>query len=107
MDLTIYRHQYEDFTIVPIGSCDAVIHSVASYNGSSTLHRLGACGLVDADHRDVGEVASLREHKVYVLPVAEIENILLLPDVFIASRGSPPMPRSFRNPNKTCSGSPV
>ena len=84
MDLTIYRHQYAEFTIVPIGSCDAVIHSVASYRGSSTLHRLGACGLVDADHRDAAEVDSLLQRKVYVLPVAEIENLLLLPEVFLA-----------------------
>jgi ABC-type lipoprotein export system ATPase subunit len=84
LDVTIYRHQYEGFTIVPIGGCDAVIHSVATYKNSGELHWLEAKGLIDADHRSGGSEASLRAKQVYVLPVAEVENLLLLPDVFMA-----------------------
>jgi ABC-type dipeptide/oligopeptide/nickel transport system ATPase component len=84
LDLTIYRSQYPEFTVVPMGSCEAVIHSVASYRASAALHRLGVCGLVDADDRDGAEVAYLRTQNVEVLPVAEVENLLLLPDVFLA-----------------------
>jgi energy-coupling factor transporter ATP-binding protein EcfA2 len=82
LDVTIYRHQYANFTIVPIGSCEAVIHSVASYQNSAVLHRLGARGVVDGDHRDADEVAFLLSQGVHVLPVAEVENVLLLPGVF-------------------------
>jgi energy-coupling factor transporter ATP-binding protein EcfA2 len=84
LDLTVYRHHYTDFTVVPIGSCEAVIHSVASYNGSAVLHHLIARGLVDADDRTPSDIVSLQEHDVYVLPVAEVENLLLLPGVFLA-----------------------
>jgi len=82
LDVTIYRHQYANFTIVPSGSCEAVIHSVASYRNSAVLHRLGARGVVDGDHRDATEVAFLLSQGVHVLPVAEVENLLLLPNVF-------------------------
>jgi energy-coupling factor transporter ATP-binding protein EcfA2 len=83
IDLTIYKHQYIAFTIVPIGSCDAVIRSVKSFVANPALHRLKACGLVDADHRTSEDIAGLQSCDIYVLPVAEIENILLLPGVFL------------------------
>jgi energy-coupling factor transporter ATP-binding protein EcfA2 len=84
LDLTVYRSQYAGFTIVPVGSCEAVIHSVASYKGSAALHWLGVCGLVDADDRGAAELAELAASNVYVLPVADVENLLLLPAVFLA-----------------------
>ena len=84
IDLTIYRSLYTSFTIVPMGSCDQVIHSVKSYDVSSTLHWLDVRGLVDADHRTTSDIAYLAERKISVLPVAEAENILLLPRVFLA-----------------------
>jgi putative AbiEii toxin of type IV toxin-antitoxin system/uncharacterized protein DUF4435 len=84
LDLTIYRSHYHKFTIIPIGSCEAVIHSVASYKGSASLHWLGVRGLVDGDDRDAAEIAHLLKLSVFALPVAEVENLLLLPDVFLA-----------------------
>ncbi len=85
LDLCIYRSHYADFTFIPIGSCEHVIHSVGVYRASAALHRLGqAYGLIDADDRTPEEVAYLQTISVYVLPVAEIENILLLPAIFLA-----------------------
>lgn len=83
MDLTVYRALYNDFTIMPIGGCEAVIHSVASYRKSSVLHHLGAFGLIDADDRDEPEIARLKGQHIHVLPVSEVENLLLLPSVFL------------------------
>jgi hypothetical protein len=48
------------------------------------LHWLDARGLIDADHRSPESFAELLEKRVHVLPVAEVENLLLLPDVFTA-----------------------
>lgn len=84
LDTTIYRSRYPQFTIVPVGSCEAVIHCVASYSRSAALHRLGVAGLVDGDFRTQEEIDYLKERGVVVLPVAEIENVLLIPDVFLA-----------------------
>jgi len=84
LDVTVYRHVYGAFTVMPIGACDAVIHSVASYNRSPALHHVKAKGIVDADDRDAGAVSTLEGSGVHVLPVAEVENLLLLPSVFTA-----------------------
>jgi hypothetical protein len=84
IDTTLYRHQYPGFTVVPVGSCESVIHAVASYNSSSQLHRIRARGLVDADGRSPEDIAHLETLGVHVLPVAEVENVLLLPNVFLA-----------------------
>jgi AAA domain, putative AbiEii toxin, Type IV TA system len=68
LDVTFYRHQYVDFTIVPIGGCDAVIHSVATYKNSGALHWLDAKGLIDADHRSAAVLAELEATHVYCCP---------------------------------------
>jgi hypothetical protein len=84
LDLTVYQSLYPSFTILPIGTCEAVIHSVASYKQSAVLHTLGVHGLVDADNREPSDIRILEDQGVYALPVAEVENLLLLPSVFLA-----------------------
>jgi hypothetical protein len=84
LDLTIYRSQYTGFTIIPIGSCETVVHAVASFKKSSALHRLGVRRLVDSDHLDASDVTYLNSRDVSALPVAEVENLLLLPSIFLA-----------------------
>jgi hypothetical protein len=49
IDLSIYLSLYSDFTILPIGSCEHVIHAVASFKKNPTLHRLNVRGLIDSD----------------------------------------------------------
>jgi len=84
LDLTIYGSHYLNFTLVPAGSCGHVVHSVASYRNSAVLHRLLVRGLVDADDRDSNEVAYLQARDIYSLPVAEVENLFALPNIFLA-----------------------
>ena len=83
IDATIYRSIYADFLVQPIGSCDAVIHAAATFSRNTQLHRVGnVSGCVDGDAREQEEITSLRSRHIYVLPVAELENALLLPSVF-------------------------
>ncbi|MGY8605196.1 DUF4435 domain-containing protein [Gluconobacter cerinus] len=84
LDASLYRRAYNEFTVIPIGSCDQVIHTVSSFAARSELHRVGCAGLVDRDGRSSDEVAYLEEKGVYCLPVSEVENLLLLPGVFLA-----------------------
>jgi hypothetical protein len=85
LDSLIYRSVYPEMRIEPRGSCEAVIQSVASFKADKTLHRLGdVFGCIDADHRSFKDEAFLRNKGVYSLRVAEIENVFLLPDVFLA-----------------------
>jgi hypothetical protein len=84
LDSSLYRRVYRDFTVIPVGSCDHVIHTVASFAARKELHRVGCAGLVDADGRTDAEAAHLETKGVYRLPVSEVENLLVLPNVFLA-----------------------
>lgn len=84
LDSSLYRRAYDDFTVIPVGSCEQVIHTVASFIARKELHRVGCAGLVDADGRTAAEATYLESKGVYCLPVSEVENLLLLPRVFLA-----------------------
>lgn len=81
LDLAIYRCCFSDWTIIPRGSCEEVIHSVVTMRRNAELTRVTCSGVVDADGNDPQDVEYLRSLGVAVLPVSEIENIVLLPVV--------------------------
>ena len=89
LDTLVYRSAYPHMKIEPRGSCDNVIHSVASFRANPTMHRWGSVfGCVDADQRTSEQVSQLAGLKVFPLCVAEIENIFLLPTIFISLAGA-------------------
>ena len=88
LDSALYRRVYANFTVIPVGSCDQVIHTVAAFTARPELHRVGCAGLVDADGRTDREASNLEAKGVYRLPVSEVENLLLLPGVFLALAAS-------------------
>ncbi|WP_271169820.1 AAA family ATPase [Hansschlegelia plantiphila] len=81
LDIAFYRACYPDWTVIPRGGCESVIHSVATMRRNAAFTRITCAGLVDADGRDTDDRAYLAGIGVSVLPVAEIENLLLLPTV--------------------------
>ena len=81
IDFRLYALIFKDYTIKPIGSCDKVIETVRSFNSMSDSHHLDSWGIVDRDRRIPQEVNYLREKKILVPNVAEVENILLLEGV--------------------------
>jgi hypothetical protein len=83
LDAALYRRVFDGFTVIPVGSCEVVVHSVASLKAHSTLHRLDCAGLIDPDGRDQGELLALKARAVHALPVAEIENLFLLRSAFV------------------------
>lgn len=83
LDSSLYRRVYDTFTVIPVGSCNQVVHTVTSFAARSELHRVGCAGLVDADGRTDEEVQELEKRGIYCLPVSEVENLLLLPSVFL------------------------
>jgi hypothetical protein len=81
LDLAIYRCCFPNWTVIPRGSCEAVIHSVATMRRNQELTRVTCSGIVDADDYEANDVAYLSRLGIVVLPVSEIENIILLPTV--------------------------
>jgi hypothetical protein len=81
LDSAFYRACFNDWTVIPRGSCEDVIHSVVTMRRNAALTRVTCAGLVDADDHTEKEVAAMTTHGVGVLPVSEIENLVLLPTV--------------------------
>ncbi|HMJ44879.1 MAG TPA: AAA family ATPase, partial [Pseudolabrys sp.] len=82
LDLAVYRRVYTEHTVLAIGSCDEVIHAVATFNRHPALHRVGCAGLIDADGRDTALADALASRQIQMLPVSEIENLFALPATF-------------------------
>jgi len=83
LDLSIYRRVYSDFTVIAVGGCEQVIHSVATFSRHASLHRFGCRGIIDVDGRGGAVRETLQAKGIHVLPVSEIENLFLLPSVFL------------------------
>lgn len=81
LDLAVYRCCYPEWTIVPRGSCENVIHAVSTMRHNSNLTRISCSGIVDADDYTDAEILHLQTLGISVLPVSEIENIFLMPSV--------------------------
>ena len=81
LDAAIYRCCFPEWTVIPRGSCENVIHSVVTMRNNQSLTRVTCSGIVDADDYDAHDIAYLSSLGVAILPVSEIENIILLPSV--------------------------
>jgi energy-coupling factor transporter ATP-binding protein EcfA2 len=84
LDQAIYRACYPNWTIIPRGSCEEVIHAVVTMRANAALTRITCAGIVDADAYDAAEIEFFRKKGIAVLPVSEIENLFLLPSVIEA-----------------------
>jgi hypothetical protein len=84
LDRAIYRACYPDWTIIPRGSCEEVIHAVVTMRANAALVGTRCSGIVDADAYDSTEIEFLRSKGIAILPVSEIENLILLPRVIEA-----------------------
>ena len=81
LDRAIYRCCFSEWTVIPVGSCENVIHSVVTMRRNNNLTRITCSGAVDADDYEGNDVDLLQDLGIVVLPVSEIENIFLLPSV--------------------------
>ena len=84
LDRAIYRACYPEWTVIPRRSCEEVIHAVVTMRANAQLTRVTCSGIVDADDYAPDEVTYLATKGVAVLPVSEIENLFLLPEVLDA-----------------------
>ena len=81
LDCALYRCCFPNRLVVPRGSCEDVIHAVTSMRNNASLTRLECSGIVDADDLNQEEIERLGRLGIAVLPVAEIENLVLMPEV--------------------------
>jgi ABC-type branched-subunit amino acid transport system ATPase component len=81
LDLAVYRACYPNWTVIYKGSCEDVIHSVATLRNHPQLTRITCAGLVDADDYSDEDITLLELLGIKVLPVSELENLFLLPNI--------------------------
>lgn len=81
IDYKIYEYIYTDYTLKPLGSCEKVIQSVKAFNDQSSFHHIKSFGIIDRDTRSNNEVKNLNKKGIWVLNVAEAENLFLLENV--------------------------
>lgn len=84
IDSKLYSLIFTEYTVKPLGSCNKVIESTRAFNDLKNFHHLDSHGIVDRDRRSDKEVQYLRDKKILVPEVAEIENILMLENVIKA-----------------------
>lgn len=77
LDETLYRIAYPEWHIRSVGSCEKVIQATKGFNGLKELHHNQAVGIIDRDFRQSFEIDLLAQDQIHVLPVSEVENILL------------------------------
>lgn len=83
-DTQIYKEIFQEYYVVPCGSCTKVIEYTKAMNSNNQLHHLKAIGLIDRDYRTENEINALRESSIYVLEIAEVENLFCVEEVLIA-----------------------
>jgi ABC-type cobalamin/Fe3+-siderophores transport system ATPase subunit len=80
-DYELFQYIFPEFTVLPRGGGSKVIESTKALRGNASLHSIEAWGLVDRDYKSVEEIASIEQNHIKVCDVAEIENLLLTPEL--------------------------
>lgn len=81
LDIQIYQEYYENFTVIPCGSCEKVIEAVKGLKTHSDLHDKKVYGLIDKDFRTVEQLSILNDAGVFCSTLNEIENLFLVPEI--------------------------
>lgn len=80
-DAALYAEVLKNFLVIPIGSCTQVIQSVKALKANPQLHHLAVYGIVDRDRRVQAEIQKLEQDSVFVLAVAEVENLFCTKEI--------------------------
>lgn len=81
IDYEIYEQVYDDRTLKPVGSCDKVVQVVKALRENKGFHHIESFGIIDRDRRKQADVVALNRNGVWVLDVAEAENLLLIEQI--------------------------
>lgn len=78
IDYELYEQIYSSsYTIKPLGSCEKVVQTVKAFNEQNGFHHLVSFGIIDRDRRPEVDIPKLNAKNIWVLDVAEAENLLL------------------------------
>lgn len=85
LDTDLYRQILDDnFLVIPYGGCEEIIRGVKAFKnreGNLFHNHVEVLGIVDRDRRTEKEIKTLQEDDIYVLEVAEVENLFCTREV--------------------------
>ena len=84
MTLRYTLRLYPDELVIPRSSCEKVIEATKAMASLNVLHHLQIGGIVDRDRRCDVEIQALRAAGLSVAEVAEVENLLCIPEALDA-----------------------
>ncbi|WP_297687512.1 DUF4435 domain-containing protein [uncultured Anaerococcus sp.] len=82
-DTILYSMIYTEYLIVPCGSCSQVILKTKAFKNTLSLHNFNVYGIIDRDFRTENEIEKLKKDNIFVLNVAEIENLFLVKELIM------------------------
>lgn len=80
-DKELYRKIFPDVLIKSCWGCNKVISYTQSFRENSQFIWMEFYWFIDRDRRNAVEIRNLKDKWIYVLSVAEIENIFLVPEL--------------------------
>lgn len=80
-DVSLYKELLSNFLVIPRGSCSQVIQSVKAFKANAQIHHLNVYGIIDRDRRVQAEITKLEQDSIYVLAVAEVENLFCTKEI--------------------------
>lgn len=80
-DTQLYSELYPDYHIVPCGGCSQVISRTKAFRNNLELHDCNVYGIIDRDFRSDDEINAYKSHGIYVIDVAEVENLFLVEEL--------------------------
>ena len=80
-DYQLYTELYPEYIVIPCGGCSQVIARTRAFRNSVILHDCKVYGLIDRDYRTELEIKALNCDGIFVLEVAEVENLFLVEEL--------------------------
>jgi energy-coupling factor transporter ATP-binding protein EcfA2 len=80
-DTKLYSEIYKDYYVVPCGGCTSVIAKTNAMKNTTQLHDIECYGIIDRDYRSEHEIEAIKEHSVFTINVAEVENLFLVEEL--------------------------
>ncbi|MDD5164051.1 MAG: AAA family ATPase [Patescibacteria group bacterium] len=81
LDIQIYQLFYDNFTVIPRGSCGEVIESVKGLKKNPNLHDKKVYGLIDRDFHSEEKIKSWHKKGIFSIKLNKVENLFLIPEI--------------------------
>jgi|GEM_PF-418320 len=81
LDLFLFSRIYEEYLVIPVGSCELVKKSVRAFNNNPLFHHLKLYGIIDRDNLNDKNITKLNKDYIFPIKTATLENMFLIPEI--------------------------